>query len=313
MNSPNNTKNTPSTPHISTRTRAEHNLGWILAGPALAIMLLVTAYPIIQALYYSLFSYRLTDPHARTFVGLHNYLVALSDALFWRATGQTLLITAITVAIELVLGMIIALVMHRIVIPRKTLRTIVLIPYSIITVVSAFAWFFGFNVTTGFVNWWLHTLTAGTFPNDYNWFSTWETATAIICFSEIWKTTPFMSLLLLSGLAQVDEALEEAARVDGATFTQTLFKVTLPNMKPAIMVAVLFRTLDAFRIFDNVFIMTGGSHDTTVLSLLAYNQTINRVEIGLGSAISTLLFIFVIMIATGFIKGFKVNLTEGRR
>ncbi|MBO3129732.1 carbohydrate ABC transporter permease [Dermatophilus congolensis] len=284
----------------------------MLAGPAFAVMLLVTAYPIVQALYYSLFSYRLTDPHTRTFVGLHNYFVALSDELFWRATGQTLLITVITVAIELVLGMIIALVMHRVVIPRKTLRTIVLIPYSIITVVSAFAWFFGFNVTTGFVNWWLHTLTAGTFPNDYNWFSSWGTATAIICFSEIWKTTPFMSLLLLSGLAQVDEALEEAARVDGATFTQTLFKVTLPNMKPAIMVAVLFRTLDAFRIFDNVFIMTGGSHDTTVLSLLAYNQTINRVEIGLGSAISTLLFMFVIMIATGFIKGFKVNLTEGR-
>ncbi|SNV24300.1 Inner membrane ABC transporter permease protein ycjO [Dermatophilus congolensis] len=312
MNSPNLTKNTPSTPHLSTRARAERNLGWMLAGPAFAVMLLVTAYPIVQALYYSLFSYRLTDPHTRTFVGLHNYFVALSDELFWRATGQTLLITVITVAIELVLGMIIALVMHRVVIPRKTLRTIVLIPYSIITVVSAFAWFFGFNVTTGFVNWWLHTLTAGTFPNDYNWFSSWGTATAIICFSEIWKTTPFMSLLLLSGLAQVDEALEEAARVDGATFTQTLFKVTLPNMKPAIMVAVLFRTLDAFRIFDNVFIMTGGSHDTTVLSLLAYNQTINRVEIGLGSAISTLLFMFVIMIATGFIKGFKVNLTEGR-
>ncbi len=297
---------------LSDRARAERRLGWTLAGPAFVVMVAVTAYPILQALYSSLFSFRLTDPAAREFVGLGNYMVALSDAVFWQSTGVTLFITVVTVVIELILGMVIAMVMHRIVLPRRTLRTIVLIPYSIITVVSAFAWFFGFGVSSGFANYWLNVLTFGAFPLEYDWFGGMWSSLAIICLSEIWKTTPFMSLLLLSGLAQVDEAMEEAAKVDGATFWQRLFRVILPNMKAAIMVALLFRTLDAFRIFDNVFIMTGGSHDTTTLSLLAYNQTINRVEIGLGSAISTLLFLFVIVIALLFIKGFRVNLAEGR-
>lgn len=299
-------------PALTDRARGERKLGWMLAGPAFIVMVGVTAYPILQALYDSLFSFRLTDPNAREFVGLGNYLVALTDSVFWQATGVTIFITVVTVVVELVLGMVIAMTMHKVVIPRKSLRTIVLIPYSIITVVSAFAWFFGYGVSTGFANYWLHTLSFGTFPLEFDWFGGMWSSLAIICLSEIWKTTPFMSLLLLSGLAQVDTAMEEAAEVDGATFWQRLFKVILPNMKAAIMVALLFRTLDAFRIFDNIFIMTGGSHNTTSLSLLAYNQTINRVEIGLGSAISTLLFIFVIIIALLFIKGFKVNLAAGR-
>lgn len=298
--------------HISDRARGERKLGWILAGPAFFILLAVTAWPILQALYFSLFSYRLTDPDAREFVGLNNYVVTLTDQIFWQATGTTVLITLVTVVVELVLGMVIAMTMHRIVLPRRTLRTIVLIPYSIITVVSAFAWYFGFSVTTGFINHWFNFFTAGAFPKDFDWFGGYWTAIFVICLSEIWKTTPFMSLLLLSGLAQVDGAMEEAAKVDGATFWQRLFKVVIPNMKAAIMVALLFRTLDAFRIFDNVFIMTGGSHGTTTLSLLAYNQTINRVEIGLGSAISTILFVFVLLIALAFIKGFNVNLASGR-
>ncbi len=299
-------------PALTDRARGERKLGWMLAGPAFIVMVAVTAYPILQALYSSLFSFRLTDPSAREFVGLGNYMVALTDVVFWQATGVTAFITVVTVVAELVLGMVIAMTMHKVVIPRKSLRTIVLIPYSIITVVSAFAWFYGYGVSTGFANFWLNKLSFGAFPLEFDWFGGTWSALAIICLSEIWKTTPFMSLLLLSGLAQVDTAMEEAAEVDGATFWQRLFKVILPNMKAAIMVALLFRTLDAFRIFDNIFIMTGGSHNTTSLSLLAYNQTINRVEIGLGSAISTLLFVFVIIIALLFIKGFKVNLAAGR-
>ena len=128
----------------------------------------------------------------------------------------------------------------------------------------------------------------------------------------MWKTTPFISLLLLSGLAQVPGDLEEAAKVDGATAWEVLRRVILPNMKAAIMVAVLFRTLEAFRIFDNIFIMTAGANDTEALSLLAYNTSIGRLEIGLGSAISVLLFLSVLIIAGIFIKGFKVDLSAGR-
>src|SRR5699024_10677158 len=130
--------------------------------------------------------------------------------------------------------------------------------------------------------------------------------------SEIWKTTPFMSLLLLAGLAQVDTSMEEAAKVDGASWMQTMFRVILPNMKAAIMVALLFRTLDAFRIYDNIFIMTGGANDTSSLSMLIYRQTIDRTEIGLGSALSVILFVCVLIIAAIFVRGFKVDLAQGR-
>ena len=145
-----------------------------------------------------------------------------------------------------------------------------------------------------------------------DWFGDRWPSLLVISLSEIWKTTPFISLLLLAGLAQVPEDLQEAARVDGATSWQRLFKVTLPNMKAAIMVALLFRTLDAFRIFDNVFIMTGGANGTETVSFLAYRQTISRLEIGLGSAVSVLLFLSVVLIALGFIKGFKVDLSRMR-
>jgi multiple sugar transport system permease protein len=295
---------------LSDRARAERSLGWKLAGPAFVIMLAVTAYPILNALWLSMFNYRLTDPSARRFVFLQNYLVVLTDGLWWTAVGITVVITLVTVAVEFVLGMALAMVMNKIVVPRRTLRTVILVPYAIITVVSAFAWKYAFAVDSGFANHWLHTLTFGAFPLTYDWFGGTWSSLAIICLSEIWKTTPFMSLLLLAGLAQVDSALDEAAKVDGATFWQRLRKVTLPNMKAAIMVALLFRTLDAFRIFDNVFIMTGGSQNTSTVSLVAYNQTISRVEIGMGSAVSVLLFLFVVAICVVFVKAFKVDLAQ---
>ena len=226
--------------------------------------------------------------------------------------GTTLIITIVTVVVELILGFAIAMLMNKIVMPRRTLRTVVLLPYAIITVVSAFAWKFGFDVSTGFVNHWLHTLTFGSFPLDYDWFGQRGSSLFVICLSEIWKTTPFMSLLLLTGLAQVDSSMEEAAKVDGATWWQRLTKVILPNMKAAIMVALLFRTLDAFRIFDNPYVMTGGANDTTSLSMLVSREAIDRVEIGMGSALAVILFLCVLIIAAIFVKGFKVDLAAGR-
>jgi multiple sugar transport system permease protein len=300
----------PAKVRLSDRAKAERLLGWKLAGPAFVVMLAVTAYPILNAVWLSLYSYRLTDPSARKFVFLNNYVVVLTDGLWWGAVLTTVLITLFTVGVELVLGMALAMIMNKIVIPRRSLRTVVLIPYAIITVVSAFAWRFAFSVDTGFLNHWLHTLTFGAFPETYDWFGSHFSALFAICISEIWKTTPFMSLLLLAGLAQVPRSLEEAAEVDGATFWQRLFKVILPNMKGAIMVALLFRTLDAFRIFDAVFVMTGGAQDTSTVSLVAYNQTISRVEIGMGSAVSVLLFLIVLGISVVFVKGFKVDLSQ---
>jgi multiple sugar transport system permease protein len=290
----------------SERARAERRLGWMLAGPAFITMLAVTAYPIAQAVWDSLWSFRLTVPDEREFVGLRNYGVILTDWVWWDAVLTTLLITVVTVAVELVLGFALALVMHKAIKSlRPILRTAILIPYAIITVVSAFAWQFAFAIDSGFINTWFGL-------EDTDWFGSFGSSIVVICLSEIWKTTPFMSLLLLAGLAQVPEDLQEAAKVDGATWWQRMWKVTIPNMKAAIMVALLFRTLDAFRIFDNVFIMTGGANGTETVSFLAYRQTISRVEIGLGSAVSVLLFLCVVLIAAGFIKGFRVDLSQAR-
>ncbi|HMO10541.1 MAG TPA: sugar ABC transporter permease, partial [Actinotalea sp.] len=295
----------------SSRSRDEARLGWYLAGPAFAVMLAVTAYPILQAVYESLFSFRLTAPDERTFVGLRNYAVVLGDGVFWGALGVTAFITVVTVLVELVLGFALALVMHRALVRlRGLLRTAILVPYGIITVVSAFAWYYAFAIESGFVNTWFSWVPG--IDENLNWFAQQGTSLAVIMASEIWKTTPFISLLLLAGLAQVPGDLEEAAEVDGATWWQRLRRVVIPNMKAAIMVAVLFRALDAFRIFDNVFIMTAGAQGTEVLSLLAYRTSIGRLEIGLGSAISVLLFLCVIGICVIAVKGFRVNLAGAR-
>jgi multiple sugar transport system permease protein len=295
----------PTTVAVTDRTRTERRLGWKLAGPAVVVMLGVTAYPMIRAVYLSLFSYRLTDPGAREFIGLRNYGVVLTDSLWWQDVFTTVIITVITVAVELVIGFAFAMVMHRVVFGRKVVRTSILIPYGIITVVSAFAWKYAFALDTGFVNNWFNL-------GDFAWFGHRWSSLFVICLSEIWKTTPFMSLLLLAGLAQVPEVLQEASMIDGATWWQRLTRVTLPNMKAAILVAMLFRTLDAYRLFDNVFVMTAGAQKTETVSFLAYRQTISRTALGLGSAVSVLLFLTVVGIAALFIKGFKVDLSSVR-
>jgi multiple sugar transport system permease protein len=291
---------------LSERGRAERRLGWILSAPAVILMVLVTAYPMLNALYLSLFNYRLTDPEGREFVGLNNYLVVLTDSIFWQDVGTTAIITVITVVLELVLGFALAMVMHRIVFGRRTVRTAILVPYGIITVVSAFAFRYAFALDSGFVNTWFNL-------GDFDWFAHRWSAIIVITIIEVWKTTPFMALLLLAGLAQVPDVLQEAAKVDGATFWQRLFKVTIPNMKAAIMVAVLFRTLAAWAIFDAVFISTGGAANTETLSFLTYRQSITRVALGIGSALSVILFLSVVLIAVIFVKGFRVNLGAGVR
>jgi len=287
------------------RSRHERRLGLRLAAPSFLLMLLVTAYPLAYALVLSLYNYRLTDPGGREFVGLRNYATVLTDGLWWQDFFTTFWITAITVAVELVIGFAFAMVMHRVIFGRRTVRTSILVPYGIITVVSAFAWQFAFASDSGFVNEWL-SLT------DYDFFGQRWSSLAVIMLSEIWKTTPFISLLLLAGLAQVPEDLHEAAKVDGATAWQRLWKVTVPNMKAAIMVALLFRTLDAWRIFDNVFVMTGGANETETLSFLAYRQNVTLLNQGLGSAVSVLLFVSVLLIAVLFVKGFRTDLSQVR-
>ncbi len=277
------------------RARAERSLGLKLAAPAAIVMLAVTAYPICYAIYLSLFRYDLRLPDQNAFVGLDNYVLILTSGVWWQAVFATTVITVVSVVVELIIGLAFALVMHRAVFGRRTVRTAILVPYGIITVIAAFAFRFAVQPDTGFLG-------------DLNPLGGTVGSFATVILTEVWKTTPFMSLLLLAGLATVPEELQEAAKVDGATAWQRLRKVTLPNMKSAILVAVLFRSLDAFRIFDTVYVQTAGQFDTQTISGLGYNALISRVNLGLGSAISILLFLFIIVIAFVFVKGFKTNL-----
>ncbi|MCR4513123.1 carbohydrate ABC transporter permease [Aeromicrobium sp. 50.2.37] len=301
-------KKSTGKPVASDRAKAESRLALYLVAPAVALMLLVTAFPMLRALYLSLFSYSLTAPDDREFVGLANYGTALTDRLFWIDTANTVGIMIITVAFELVIGFVFAMVMHRLIFARGLVRTSILIPYGIITVVSGFAWQFAFSNTNGFVNGWIPFL-----GDDFTWFAEYQTSMVAIMVSEIWKTTPFMALLLLAGLAQVPEDMLEAAKVDGATWWQRLWKVILPNMRAAIMVAVLFRALDAYRIFDNIFVMTAGANNTESISFLTYRQVIEQFQLGIGSALSVLLFLSVLVVAFVIVKVFRVNLADARQ
>ncbi|TWG99392.1 multiple sugar transport system permease protein [Nocardioides sp. J9] len=293
---------------VSDRAKAETRLGQKLVAPAIILMLLVTAFPMLRAIYLSVFDYALTAPDDRNFIGLNNYLTALSDPLFWKTTAITVLYMVVTVAVELVIGFIFAMVMHRVIFARGVIRTSILVPYGIITVVSGFAWQFAFSYQNGFVNGWLPFI-----GDDFNWFGESTPAIIAIMVSEIWKTTPFMSLLLLAGLAQVSEDMIEAAKVDGATWWQRLTRVILPNMRAAIMVAVLFRALDAYRIFDNIFVMTFGAQNTESISFLTYRQTIEQFQLGMGSALSVLLFLSVLLVAFLIVKLFRVDLAQARQ
>jgi trehalose/maltose transport system permease protein len=289
---------------VTEQTRSEHRLGWLLCAPAVIAMLLVTAFPIIYAFVLSTQKLDLRFPDEGGFIGLANYKTVLTSSLWWQDVGNTVLITVVSVAIELSIGMAIALVMHRAIFGRGAVRTAVLIPYGIVTVAAAFAWQFAFGPDTGFVN--------PALGIDKAWFGGHVSSLAVIIFAEVWKTTPFMALLLLAGLTTIDDGLYDAAKVDGANAVQRFFRITLPLMKPAILVALLFRTLDAFRIFDNIFIMTRGAQNTESVSILGYNQLISRTNLGLGSAISVLIFIAVLAIAFAFVRLLGVRMAEGR-
>jgi multiple sugar transport system permease protein len=287
---------------MSRRASAEHRLAWLLCAPALIAMLVVTAYPMAYALWLSLFRYDLRFPGERQFIGLENYLSVLNSQAWWQALFNTLVITVGSVSLELVLGFVLALVMHRTPIGRRVVRTSLLVPYGIITVVAAMSWRFAFDPTTGFVN--------ALLGLEGDWLAERWSAFLVIIQTEIWKTTPFMALLLLAGLTLVPEDLLRAARVDGANALHRFVKVTLPLMRPVIMVALLFRTLDAFRIFDTVFVQTRGAQGTESVSIVGYNALVTRLNLGLGSAVSVLIFLCVLAIAALYIKGFDIDLSR---
>src|ERR1700683_3217971 len=282
-------------PQLSEGARAERRLGWMLGAPAGIVMIAVTVYPLIYALWLSLERYNLELPQDIKFIGFSNYGAVLTSPYWWQALKVTVIITVFSVSITLVLGMLLAFVMYRTLFGRGTVRTASLVPYGIVTVAAAYGWQYAWTPGQGYLS--------SVFDNSAPLTSEGK-AIAVIILAEIWKTTPFMGLLLLAGLSLVPEDLQKAAKVDGATAWQRFTKITLPLMKPAILVALLFRTLDSFRIFDNIFILTDGANNTGSVSLLGYDNLFNALNLGIGSTISVLIFICVAIIAVLFIKGF---------
>jgi multiple sugar transport system permease protein len=272
--------------------KAESRLGLMLCAPAAIIMLAVCAYPILYAVWLSLNRADLRTPGQNKFIWFSNYVTVLSSPIWWRAMAVTFIITIVSAAFELVLGMLLAIVMHRTIIGRGLVRTSALVPYAIVTVVAAFSWRFAWTQNLGY-------LAGNNAPLTGKWSSI-----SIIILAEIWKTVPFMALLLMAGLALVPDDLLKAASMDGASLWQRFFKITLPLMKPAILVALLFRTLDAFRIFDNIFILTSGSNQTGSVSIVAYDNLIRGLNLGIGSTMAVLIFITIAIIAFLFIKLF---------
>lgn len=276
--------------------RSQRRLAYWLIAPAVVLMLAVTAYPILYAVWLSLHRYNLASPADTAFVGLANYATILTDKYWWTAFFVTTIITVISVAIEFVLGLALALVMHRTIFGKGLVRTAILIPYGIVTVAASYSWYYAWTPGTGYL--------ANLLPDGSAPLTQQIPSLAVVIGAEVWKTTPFMALLLLAGLALVSDDLLKAAQIDGAGAWTRLTRVIIPLIKPAILVALLFRTLDAFRIFDNIYVLTGGANDTASVSILGYDNLFKAFNLGLGSAISVLVFLAVAVIALVFVKLF---------
>ena len=288
--------------------KAERRLALRMVAPSMVLIAIVAAYPIGYAIWLSLNEYSVRVPGLSRWAGLRNYDTALSGDQFWSAFGNTLIFTGCSVALETVLGLAMAMAMHNAFKGRGALRTIVLIPWAILTVVTAITWQAIFDPTLGPVNTVLDSL--GLPGGDIVWLGQTPEAMMVLIFADVWKTAPFMALLLLAGLQVIPDDVYDAAKVDGATAWQRFVRITLPLLKPALLVALIFRTLDALRIFDLPFVLTKGANGTSTLSLIAYQEFQQNRIIGLGSALSVLTFIIVMAVAFLYIRLIGGNIRE---
>ncbi len=266
-----------------------------MLSPSILLIALVAAYPIGYAIWLSLNEYSVRVPGLSRWAGLKNYRDLLTSHEFWSAFKTTFLFTGISVGLELVLGIAMALAMHEAFKGRALLRTTVLVPWAILTVVTAMTWRTIFEPDVGFANTVLRALHLP--GGDIVWLGQSPYALAVLIFADVWKTAPFMALLILAGLQVIPQDVYDAAKVDGATAWQRFRRVTLPLLVPAILVALIFRTLDALRIFDLPFVLTQGANGTSTLSLEAQQTLVNDGIIGLGSAFSVLTFITVMAVS----------------
>jgi multiple sugar transport system permease protein len=287
----------------ATADKSERRLAVRMVAPSMILIAVVAVYPICYAIWLSLHEYSVRVPGLSRWagsLGLRNYQTALQSSDFWDAFKTTFIFTGASVFLELCLGIAMALAMHSAFKGRGVLRTVVLVPWAILTVVTAITWRSIFEPDLGFAN---TVLKALHLPGGHVvWLGQKPEALFVMIFADVWKTAPFMALLILAGLQVIPDDIYEAAKVDGSTAWQRFTKITLPLLRPAILVALIFRTLDALRIFDLPFVLTKGAFGTNTLSLLSY-QTFQQNRItGLGSAIAILTFIVVMVVSFVYIR-----------
>ena len=298
----------------SQMTRERIRAAWIFLSPMLIVLVLVAAWPLARTIWFGFTDANLSAIGDWKFIGFDNYLVRyegewfglLVDGDWWNAVYNTLWFTVVSVMLETVLGMIVALVLHSAFAGRGLVRAAVLIPWAIPTIVSAKMWSWMLNDQFGVINAMLMTL--GIIDAPVAWTASPATAMWAVVMVDVWKTTPFMALLLLAGLQMIPADCYEAARIDGVSAVRVFFKVTLPLIKPALIVAVIFRGLDALRVFDLIYVITANSRDTMSMSVYARQQLVDFQEVGIGSAASTLLFMVIAVLTVITLIAGRVDL-----
>ena len=294
--------------------RQEARIAWWLVAPTLLTILLVALFPLLWTVWESLHLHDLRMPWlGQPFIGLDNYVEALREPRFWGALGHTIFFAVTSVSLELLIGLWFALALNRAFRGRGLVRAAVLVPWAIPTVVSALLWRFMFEGQYGIANSAL--VSVGALREPLVWLIDPVLAWVPVILSDVWKTTPFVALLLLAGLQNIDSSLYEAARIDGASAWRQFRPVTLPLLKPALLVALIFRTLDAFRVFDLIYALTGGGPGTSTepIALYTFNALLQNLQFGYGSALSVIVFLITFGLAVVYIRFLGAELTGGRR
>jgi trehalose/maltose transport system permease protein len=280
---------------------------WLFVAPMLAAVALVAAWPLARTIAFSFTDAYLDDLQNRQMIGLANYLSLFQDPNWWQAVATTLLFTVISVGLEAVLGLIIALALNAHMPARGLLRAAVLIPWAIPTVISAKMWGWMLHDLHGVVNTAL--LDLGLISAPWAWLADPKLAFAAVIAVDVWKATPFMALLILAALQVLPREIYQAASVDGVPPFKMFVRVTLPLIRPALMVAIIFRGLDAMRIFDVIYVLTGNNPATTTMSVYARQQLVDFQDVGYGSAAATALFLMVALATGIFITVARVNVS----
>jgi trehalose/maltose transport system permease protein len=300
-------------------TRSRIRAAWLFIAPTLIILAFIAGWPLARTIWFSFTDANLNSLSDYDFIGFENYLAnydgewlgLLTDPDWWHSVWNTVWFTAVSVSMETVLGTIVALILNAAFPGRGLMRAVILIPWAIPTVVSARMWNWMLHDQFGVINDML--LRLGLIAAPITWTASPDTALWTVVMVDVWKTTPFMALLILAALQMLPGDIYEAAKVDGVHPVRVFFRVTLPLIKPALLVAVIFRALDALRVFDLIYVLTANSRDTASMSVYARQQLVDFQEVGLGSAASTLIFLIIALLIVITLAVGQVRLGEDPR